>query len=258
MRPRLICTGLNGTLVDSTDGETVSATFFERLRRERQEGPLLWAIITGMSWPEMESLMLRKNFPVWPNWIVTLEREIWLIRGKSGIGWYEWNRKCELLHQQLFATITPVWAKIETWVREKTRAIISEEEGGAAVISGYDSDEADRINAFMEPLIKAWPQLVVRRSGNDLRFCHSHYDKGTCLRGIAQGLGMNPFDILAAGDHHSDLSMLQRRHAQFLVCPANATDEVKAQVKREHGIVAEGCLVRGLLEGWDAIDNQWK
>jgi hypothetical protein len=250
---RLVCTDLDGTLISSDLQEPADTIFFERLAEWRRNGPVVWLVNSGRDWSSLDEILRQKQFPMWPDWVVALEREIWLVRDKGAIGWYEWNRKCELLHQQLFASVKPVWAKVEAYVKGETSANIVADPGSPLGIIASSEDEADRIAAFISPLLEQWPNLVAVRNSIYFRFSHAYYNKGTCLQAIAHGLGIRPFEILVAGDHHNDLSMLQKRYASHIVCPGNAVAEIKKIVTAQGGHVSEASFMRGVVEGWDAL-----
>ena len=247
---RLVCTDFDGTIADG-EGNPIPHAFFERLMAARREGKVYWVINTGRTWESLSEELIRRKAPIWPDWAVAIEREIWLVRNRRGVGWFEWNRKCELLHQQLFAAVKPLWKLIEDYVSRHTKAHLVEDAGSPVGIIAASESEADEIAAFMAPLLRNWPNLVAVRNSIYFRFSHKNYHKGACLEAIAEGLGLKPCDILAAGDHLNDLPMLHRRYAWHLGCPSNAVDEVKEQVKAAGGHVASAAVAHGVLEAWD-------
>jgi hydroxymethylpyrimidine pyrophosphatase-like HAD family hydrolase len=253
---RLVCTDLDGTLIEADSQKPVGKEFFRKLEKGREKGPLVWVINSGRSWSDLQETLELRRFPIWPDWAVTLEREIWLLRDKSAIGWYEWNRKGELLHEQLFATVKPVWGRIEVWLARETKAQVVADAGSPVGIVATDVEEADRISAFIEPILREWPNLVAVRNTVYFRFSHAFYNKGTCLQAISHGLGVHPFEILVAGDQHHDAPMMRRRLADHLVCPSNADEAIKRQVAAEGGYVASQTCMAGVMEGWNALIHQ--
>jgi len=70
-------------------------------------------------------------------------------------------------------------------------------------------------------------QLYVTQSSFDiLEFLHPAVSKGNALKTIATDLGIVPEEIMAFGDNHNDIGMLQ--FAGFGVAMGNAHEEVKA------------------------------
>ena len=120
-RLRFLCTDFDGTIAEP-DHKPISPVFFERLMTWRKRAPLYWVINTGRTFESLREELVRRKAPIWPDWVVALEREIWLVRDKRGVGWFEWNRKCELMHTQLFETVRPLWTLIEDYISRHTKA----------------------------------------------------------------------------------------------------------------------------------------
>lgn len=252
---RLVCTDFDGTLVDPRSDLPVGRTFFDKLKayRKARNGNVAWVINTGREWESLHELMVAKKFPLWPNWVVLVEREIWMVRRKHPVGWYEWNRRSELVHTQLFNTVAPLWSKVESFVNEHTDARIVEDHGSPLGIVATSEEEADAIASYLDPVVASWPNLTVVRNQTYFRFSHRNYHKGACLAAIAQGLGVPPEGVFAAGDSHNDLTMLNRRVAGNLACPSNAVEEVRRHVQSQGGFVASQPHLHGILEAWDQL-----
>jgi HAD superfamily hydrolase (TIGR01484 family) len=247
---RLVCTDFDGTLADA-EGHPISSEFFERLVGWRRRGQVYWVINTGRTWDSLQEELLRRKAPIWPDWAVALEREIWMVRDRRGVGWFEWNRKCELLHSQLFDAVKPLWKLIEDYIAKHTEAHLVEDAGSPVGIIANSEEEADEISAYITPLLQNWPNLVAVRNSIYFRFSHKFYHKGACLEAIANGLGVLPPQIMAIGDHLNDLPMLERRYAWHLACPDNAVAQVKDKVRAEGGYIAGGKVAAGIVEAWD-------
>lgn len=249
---RLICTDFDGTIADG-NGQPISPVFFERLYAWRQRGPVYWIINTGRTYESLHDELTLRQAPIWPDWIVAIEREIWLVRNRRAVGWFEWNRKCELMHTQLFESVNPVWKFVEDYIVHHTNAQLVEDAGSPLGIIASSDEEADEISAYITPLLKDWPTLVAVRNSIYFRFSHRFYHKGVCLEAIANGLGVLPMQTFVIGDHLNDLPMMDRRYARHLACPGNAVDEVKEKVQTEGGYVAQATVAEGTVEAWDQL-----
>jgi hydroxymethylpyrimidine pyrophosphatase-like HAD family hydrolase len=247
---RLICTDFDSTIAEP-ENKPISPVFFERLMTWRKRGPLYWIINTGRTFDSLLEDLTRRRVPIWPDWVVAVEREIWLMRDRRGIGWFEWNRKCELLHTQLFESVQPLWKLIEDYIRQHTEAHLVDDAGSPFGIIASCEEEADEISAYMTPLLQDWPMLTAVRNSIYFRFSHKFYHKGACLEAISNGLGVLPMQIFAVGDHLNDLPMLDRRYARHLACPGNAVDEVKDKVRAQGGYIASANVAEGTVEAWD-------
>ena len=247
---RLICTDFDGTIAEP-DGRPISEAFFERLLSWRKFGQVYWIINTGRTFDSLHEDLVRRRVPVWPDWVVAMEREIWLLRDRRGVGWFEWNRKCELLHTQLFESVQPVWKLVEDYIVRHTKAQLVEDAGSPLGIIASCEEEADEISAYMSPLLENWPTLVAVRNSIYFRFSHKFYHKGVCLEAISSGLGVLPQQVFVIGDHLNDLPMMERHYAGHVACPANAVDEVKEKVLSQGGYVASAMVAEGTVEAWD-------
>jgi hypothetical protein len=143
---RLLCTDFDGTIAEP-EQKPISPVFFERLGAWREQGPLYWVINTGRTFESLRDELVRRRAPIWPDWVVALEREVWLVRDRRGVGWFEWNRKCELLHTQLFESVQPLWKLVEDYVSGHTRAQLVEDAGSPLGIIASCEEEADEISA---------------------------------------------------------------------------------------------------------------
>ncbi len=247
---RLMCTDFDGTIADG-EGRPISTEFFERLVAWRRRGKVYWIINTGRTWDSLHEELLRRKAPIWPDWVVAMEREVWLVRDRRGVGWFEWNRKCEVLHSQLFDAVKPLWKLIDDYIARHTDANLVEDAGSPVGIIASSEEEADEISAYITPLLQNWPNLVAVRNSIYFRFSHKNYHKGSCLEAVANGLGVLPQQIMAVGDHLNDLPMMEKKYAWHLACPGNAVDEVKAKVRAGGGYVATATIAEGVVEAWD-------
>ena len=247
---RLLCTDFDGTIAEAGP-VPIAQGFFERIAERRAQGPLYWVINTGRTLESVLEELRTRNAPIWPDWVVAVEREIWLVRERRGVGWFEWNRKCELMHAQLFESVKPFWKFVEDYTVRHTKARLVEDPGSPLGIIASCEEEADEIGAYIEPLLKNWPMLVAVRNSIYFRFSHRFYHKGACLEAIANGIGVLPLQVMACGDHLNDLPMLERRYAHHLACPANAVDEVKNKVRAQGGHIASANVAEGVIEAWD-------
>jgi len=75
-----------------------------------------------------------------------------------------------------------------------------------------------------------------------------YMNKGEALRVIQRRVKVGPGETIVAGDARNDRHMLDPSLARWLVCPANAAEEVKARVRAAGGIVARRRYSWGLVE----------
>ncbi|WP_157895086.1 HAD hydrolase family protein [Verrucomicrobium sp. GAS474] len=254
---RLVSTDLDGTLIDFRPNIPADAVFFDRIEtaRSRARGgePFLWTMNTGRWWQSLSVEMMVRNFPLMPDWVILTEREIYRIHNGRALGEYGWNRRCAEVHRELFASAEPFWKELRDFIESQTGAELLPDPGSPVALRSRTDHEADRISQFAETRLAAWPGLSIVRNGVYMRFCHSDYDKGSCLRYLQEIVGVPPSATLAAGDHYNDLPMLTRRSAHWLVCPGNAIEPVRSVVLAQGGYTAGLPFASGVVEGWDAL-----
>ena len=163
-----------------------------------------------------------------------MEREIWLVRDRRGVGWFEWNRKCELMHQQLWGSVKPLWRLIEDYIVRHTKATLAEDAGSPLGIIATCEEEADEISAFIEPLLRDWPMLTAVRNSIYFASATSRTTRARASRRSRGAWGSCPANH-GRGRPSQRSAMLDRRYAHHLACPANAVDAVKKQVSSQGG-----------------------
>ncbi len=94
---------------------------------------------------------------------------------------------------------------------------------------------ADLIRTLVAPLGDA----QVLRNGQWVMVLHADFGKGVALADAARELGVPRERILAVGDQHNDVDMLDGRAAALVGCPADADAEVQAVVERAGGWIAD-------------------
>lgn len=257
-RIELLATDFDGTLIEQDNEDTpLNPNFFDRLARLRTAGPVTWVINTGRPLDEIEEQLHLRQVPVWPDWVVVLEREIWRVHAqrKRLVSWQEWNERCTIVHNELFATAAPFWREVEIFVRTQTEAVFLEDPSSPIALRAKDHDEAERIHAHLAQLIAGWPGLAISRAHIWFRFSHADYHKGSCLQAVARELDIPRTHVMAIGDNLNDLPMLHLSVAGFIACPSNAAEPVKKQVHRERGYVAQSADIEGVIESLDHFTN---
>jgi HAD superfamily hydrolase (TIGR01484 family) len=250
---QLLSTDFDGTLVDHDGNPQVSPRFLEALAFLRSKG-VLWAINTGRELQHIVEGLRDFQFPFDPDYVLTAEREVFH-RGADGCwqDYGDWNRRCALVHQQLFTDAAPLLRDVESYLHQHGRAHPIYE-GDHLIGLAADSDsEMDRVCEFLDRERMRVPGFQYMRNSVYVRFCHEDYSKGTALAELARLIGIGVDQILAAGDHFNDLPMLDGRHARWTACPSNAVDVVKEAVQRAGGHVASATASEGLLEAFHAF-----
>lgn len=247
---RLISTDFDGTLV-AHDADPVLDSECMELIAELKSNGTQWAINTGRSVQLLESGLLDFDFPVHPDFILTSERDVFRPSSNGGGQWEafgDWNERVARDHAELFSSAESVLAEVVDYVTQKTRARLIYHENGLEGLMAPDEAEMDRISEFVDRARERNPKFAYQRNTVYLRFCHSDYHKGAALAELARLINVPRENIITAGDHHNDISMLDGRFAAMPACPANAIPQVKDVVQSAGGYVAKRSYGAGVRE----------
>jgi len=247
MSIRLISTDFDGTLVGHpSDGRCVPE-LAAALQTAKDLG-VLWAINTGRSVEHTLEGLEELRAPVQPDFLLTHERELYHFDGGRWVAFGEWNEVCRARHAALFHETGEILEQVRSIVATMPDVRMINEDGHLAGLIGFDEEAMDRVTEKLAALSQTYPDFSWQRNTIYLRFCHRAYNKGTVLGELSRLTKIGPAEILAAGDHFNDLSMLDGRFAKHPACPGNAIKEVKETVARAGGFVSQHPCGKGVAE----------
>lgn len=245
---RLISTDFDGTLHAEFEDPPVPRDLQELLGSLQGRGAR-WAINTGRDLSSVMEGMARARLSVHPDFLVTVEREVFYREGAHYHPLAEWNRSCAEAHDELFARVRPDVAALEAWVSARFRATLYEDPFSPFCLIAESVRDADAIHEYLDSYCARVPNLTVVRNDIYARFSHARFNKGTALEEIARRLGVPREAVLAAGDHYNDLPMLSGQYAACVVAPDNAIPVVKETVRRLEGYVSHQPWGHGVARG---------
>jgi hydroxymethylpyrimidine pyrophosphatase-like HAD family hydrolase len=188
-----------------------------------------------------------------PDYIVVVEREIYVHQQAQYVSHLPWNERCEEMHGELFAALRQEVPKLFEWVNTNFNATVYEDAWSPFCLIAEHPDDSESIVRYLEEWSTAWPTLSVVRNDVYARLSHVDFNKGSALREVSLLCGATPETVFVAGDHYNDLPMLKRELAHGIAAPANALREIKEVVLAEGGFVASekaGTGVAKALERW--------
>ena len=237
MRIRLLSTDFDGTLIGhEPDGRTVDS-LSAALAQLRHSGAI-WAVNTGRQlWFALEGLE-RARLPHDPDYVLTSEKDIFH-RLEEG-GWEafgDWNARSEERTLELFRRAGHVFAQIER-MAETERVELLYENSRLAGLMTVDTAAMDRVVAAVRRAAADVPEFSFNRNDVWMRFAHREIHKGSALGELMRLLGIPREQVLAIGDHHNDIPMLDGSSAGLVACPSNAVAEVKDVVLASGGYVS--------------------
>ncbi|MEJ5237641.1 MAG: HAD hydrolase family protein [Limisphaera sp.] len=250
----LVSTDFDGTIFAEFERPPLAPELLDWVGRFQRQGGF-WVINTGRDLTSLLESLARAEVNVWPDFLVLVEREIYVRQHSEYVAWEEWNRACQQAHAELFQRLRPRVPELAAWVEERFRATVYADAWSPFCVVAAHPAEADAIEQRARQLCREIPDLDYVRNDVYARFCHAAFNKGTALTALARRLGFGPERVFAAGDHFNDLPMLRPEVARFLVAPANAVAEVQEAVRRAGGLVSRldhGEGVAEALRRWEA------
>jgi HAD superfamily hydrolase (TIGR01484 family) len=245
---QLISTDFDGTFFAEFENPPVPPGLQELIATLQSKG-VNWVINTGRDMSNLMESLGRARLSIHPDYLVLVEREIYIREGTRYVSVEEWNRQCHQAHENLFTRIRPDIPGLISWVNDRFKATVYEDPFSPFCLIAASNPDADQIVAYLEAYCRKYPGLTLVRNDVYARFSHHGFSKGTALSEIARRLQLTTEQVLAAGDHYNDLPMLCRSRAACLVAPANAIPEVREQVRREEGYVSNELCGYGVLDG---------
>lgn len=244
---RLISTDLDGTLYHEPSQPPMPPELLEAIGRLQAQG-VRWLINTGRDLPGVLDALRRSGAGVAPDFLVLVEREIYVRRDGGYAGLSDWNARCARDHATLFARIATRLPELRQRLSRCFRGRVYEDAWSPVCILAESPAEADAAQELLEAFCRSEPDLVVVRNDVYARFSHAAYNKGSALAEVRRRLDLPAEQVLAVGDQHNDLPMLSRQVAGWLAAPANAIAPVREAVLRQGGFVSPRPHGQGVLE----------
>lgn len=199
----------------------------------------MWAVNTGRQlWFALEGLE-HAHLPHDPEFILTSEKDIFRrVREGEWEAFGDWNALTERRTLDLFTRARHVLAAIEDLAAREEGVEVLYENNRLAGLMTSDTATMDRTAAVIREVAADVPEFSFNRNHVWMRFAHREIHKGSALAELARLLGIPREDVVAIGDHHNDIPMLDGSAAAMVACPDNAVNEVKDVVRAAGGYVS--------------------
>ena len=235
---RLLSTDFDGTLIGHQPDARTAKSLFDALTSLRQSGGI-WAINTGRQlWFALEGLE-QAHLPHDPDYVLSSEKDIYRrVEEGSWEAFGDWNAKTEKQTLDLFGRAEHVFRAIERLTTAEEGIEVLYENGRLAGLMTADSSMMDRTAELVREVAADLPEFSFNRNDVWMRFTHREIHKGSSLTELGRFLGIPREEVLAIGDHHNDIPMLDGSAAGMVACPSNAVREVQEIVSRNKGYVS--------------------
>jgi len=245
----LLATDLDGTLLCPSPEFNRYNEFRDEICT-RQTAGCVWVISTGRRLRDFQRIFLPlRSFGIIPDFIVT--RHAYIYERKEW-GWYPhfiWNLKIleiqirNRIHaRRVIPQLRRLIARNIPFVR------VPRQEGTRICFRFNDLETAARGDALLSAAVRQYPYLRVFRYRNEVDVYRVPFTKGLSLMELARKVGVAPANILAIGDGHNDISMMDPIVAKYCACPSNAAAEVIETVNQHGGHIARQPHLSGVVE----------
>ena len=120
---QLISTDFDGTLHADYETPPVPERLQELIGGLQQRGAK-WVINTGRDLSSLMEGLGRAHLSIQPDWLVTVEREIYFREGHRFFPLQPWNGDCERAHRELFKAVEKDLPRLFKWVNGKFQASV--------------------------------------------------------------------------------------------------------------------------------------
>lgn len=235
---QIISTDFDGTIFAEFETPPIPPSLMELIGSMQNRG-VKWVINTGRDMSSLMESLGRSHIQIQPDYLVLVEREIYMRQGGRFASVARWNDACARDHEALFTRVRDDVPMLASWISSRFEATVYEDLHSPLCIIAANNGDMDEIHKHLGGYAQTLPHLTVVRNDVYARFSHEAYNKGTALAEITRMLGLGRDQVFVAGDHLNDLPMLSRDVAQFIATPANAVPLVRETVMRARGYVSQ-------------------
>jgi len=245
--PQLVCFDLDGTLLPVGKQPNRFASM-RSIADSCEKNGVLWGIATGKTKNDLLSILEGSALPIQPHFLICLEREIYARRlAHLTEATKAWNAYVESELQLLFRLHGAAFRKIFALPALQSFLVTDPDSTSPGLIA----NDASMIDAILRSIIR--PMFRNSNVGwqvnlNTIRFGHSHFCKGVCVRKLSELLHLTPESVATFGDGLNDLSMLNPDCAALVGCPADAHPKVLKRVAGLHGLISKIPGPTGMVE----------
>lgn len=254
---KLIATDLDGTLLGTGNEFPVFSEFGARLQIYRERFGAKWAICTGRSMHSVEAILApMKAVGIEPEYVIIHHAYIYQLGRRGYRPHLLWNMAIRF---QVWSSSLYLRGAINEWhrlVRGMTRgAKTVYHRSNRLCLRFRNEQDADAAAELLRRKASVFKHLRVFHYLLEVDVRMVPFTKGMAVGELADRIGVRHSEILAIGNGHNDINMLDGSAAAATGCPANAEAEVMETVQKSGGHVATGCGLAGVIEIMDAWLN---
>lgn len=245
----------DGTLIDAD--HTIHPAALRAIHRAAATGVVI-ATASGRSFEQQGQILglsgLGAHAGV-PQALTVDERTVWLLEDGAYRPVAAWNDALVALWEELLprAEALAQLAQAELAARgvASSRSLSPEQVRRRGMLGFKFASEADAVGVtpwLAEFFAQHEPALMVSQNWSLIHVMARASGKGRALVALAHALGLAPAEVLAVGDRHNDIPMLDGTCGLAAAAVGNAVPEIQTLVRSVGGYVATGELGAGVAE----------
>jgi len=238
------CTNTIGSLLD-------------RINALRRTSNTVWAACTGRplsSFKDFFSPM--QAMGIIPDFVIIRHAYIFQLTRLGFIPHLLWNVQTRFL---VLSNALRVRSAVDDWhdmITGGALGVTTVRRGKDRLCLRFDSEESASVAADMlTEKVRGYPHLRVFKYLMEVDVRAVPFTKGLAVSELARHLEIDSDHILAIGNGHNDISMLDNGVAALTGCPANSEPEVMEVVNKRGGHIATKRSLTGVMEILNAYIN---
>ena len=252
---RLVATDLDGTLIGSANEFPLYMEFHERINTIRRTSNAVWVVCTGRSRRSFQAFFdPMSQMGLLPDYIIIRHAYIYTLTRFGYRPSLSWNTRIRML---MWENRREARDALRSWHDRLTGGALGVKtvmRSSSRLCLSFDSEEAASVAAKMlNQQVKPLPNLMVFKYLMEVDVRSVPFTKGMAIAELGRHLGIAREHILAIGNGHNDISMLNGSTAAFVGCPVNSEAAVMETVKRAGGHIASKRSLGGVVEILDAF-----
>jgi hydroxymethylpyrimidine pyrophosphatase-like HAD family hydrolase len=247
---RLLATDLDGTLIASMTEFAAYDEFGELLTTLKEKYSTVWVACTGRSLKSfLHFFAPMQELGLAPEYVIIKHAYIYRLTRSGYRPHYAWNFfvRYHIWSSQLYMKETlGQWHSMITGMSEGVSTV--EHRRNRLCLRFSTEEAAEAAATLLTEKAKPFPHLQVYQFLQEVDVRMVPFTKGLALGDLASRLGIKAAHILAIGNGHNDISMLDGSVAKLTGCPVNAEIDVMAVVHRSKGHIATKKVLEGVVE----------
>lgn len=251
---RLVATDLDGTITGDSSELPLYTELRKRIEHLRARNAAVWVVCTGRSLNSyrdatdaMQTVGLMPDFVILKHAYVYERRRLGY-RPHAG-----WNLRIRL---HLLLSSLNIRGAIQEWHRLVlgiTPHVTTIHRRRNRLCLRFEKDEdCNKAFELLKEKAREFRYLVVFRYLMEIDVRMVPFTKGLALQDLAERLDISRDEMLAIGNGHNDISMLDGRIARYTGCPGNAEVSVMQTVHKADGHVSREHILAGAIDVIDA------